>query len=64
VVSISILRRDKRRLRLERITMPIVVDRNRDIRRRTSALEGIILTVDLVKLSRAKGVFVVFVLVE
>ena len=64
MVSISILRRDKRRLRLERITMPIVVDRNRDIRRRTSALEGIILTVDLVKLSRAKGVFVVFVLVE
>jgi hypothetical protein len=62
VVSISILRQDKRRQGLERITMPIVVDRNRDIRGRSSVQEAIILIVGLV--NRAKEVFVLLVFVE
>jgi hypothetical protein len=44
------------------ITMPVAVNRNRDIRRKISVLGGIILTVDLV--NRAKGVFVLLVFVE
>ena len=51
VVSIWTRRQAREHLVQRTITMPIVVNRNRDIRGKIIVLEGIILIVDLVRVS-------------